>query len=215
MLSEVLAAARQSTGGNGGLSKVDTKDALQNRQVNSLLENDLEVPQPLHISLSRPLVLKTTQKDAFLTRLKQAIADSNVKAFDIQPKALAWHPNEGRTRWFLVLRLQKSPELSKLLEISNGVAGEFGQPLLFAEPNGSTSIASNGDPFHISIAWSLNTPGSNEETVRGFARKKSVHEESGIPYELLGRLSAVAIHFGEMKVRIGQDVHSVALKVRR
>ena len=42
--------------------------------------------------------------------------------------------NEDKSRWFLVLRLKQDGEdrLSKLLQIANETAAEYGQPLLYA-----------------------------------------------------------------------------------
>ena len=139
---------------------------------------------------------------------------SSIKAFDVQVKDLAWHPNEGLTRWFLVLRSHTIPELSKLLDVCNGVARDFGQPQLYAEPSDSDS-KSKDDQFHISIAWSLQAPVSKDIDTENVSRKRSVHEELGVPYELLGQVYALTINFAEVKVRIGQDVHAIALKSSR
>ena len=159
--------------------------------------------QPLHISLSRPLTLKTDQKDGFLAQLKYAIAEGNVKAFDVDAKELAWHPNETKTRCFLVLRLQASSSLSKLLDLCNGTAKAFGQPLLYE--------SSPGDHFHISIAWSLESPRSQD----GDHGVEASADVASIPYALLGQLDSLAVHFDEVKIRIGQDVHNIALKAAR
>ena len=187
--------------------------------MNSLLENDLGVALPLHISLSRPLVLKTAQKDNFLARLRQMVSDSNIKAFDTQPRDLAWHPNETRTRWFLVLRLQTSSgrELNKLLEASNGLARDFEQPVLYAEAATLGSEASD-EQFHISIGWALQRPPSMDaDAARSVRECRSSASEgaAGVPYELLGKASSLSLGFNEVKVRIGQDVHSIPLKTRR
>lgn len=190
------------------------------RTVHSLLENDLGVSLPLHISLSRPLSLKTDQKDAFLERLENTIGETSIKAFHIQPRDLAWHSNENSTRWFLVLRLQRSTEqaMNHLLEACNNVANDFGQPLLYAskDKRGKVQSASEvGEKFHISVAWSLEGPTGNE----GKGSKSSLSAVGqgvgGISDELLDRLSHLNIGFGEVKVRIGQDVHNLPLKAVR
>lgn len=182
-------------------------------EVKSLLENDLGVALPLHVSLSRPLILKTTQKEAFLDRLKQSISGRSLKTFGVKPSDLAWHPNEDKTRWFLVLRLRTSTGLHSLLNVCNDVASSFEQPLLYAE-RGGTQKSGDENPFHVSLAWSLQPPVLDKDTTKA-TRKLSVSEESGIPYELIGQLVGLPIRFSEVKVRIGQDVHSIALRPNR
>jgi len=190
----------------GDQSKAE-KDASH---VHSLLENDLGVALALHISLSRPLVLKTAQKDSYLTHLQKFITENSIKALTLQPKDLAWHPNESGSRWFLVVRLQKSAELDKLLQTCNEVAKAFKQPLLYAETD-----KPKGDEFHISIAWSLQAP-RKKGTSSKISRSDSLTEQDiGIPYSLLQRLSSLEISFAEVKVRIGQDVNLVGLKPKR
>jgi U6 snRNA phosphodiesterase len=166
---------------------------------------------PLHISLSRPLTLKTAQKTALHSRLASVIAGHNLKSFSIRPKELAWHPNESKTRWFLVIRLDASSELTTLLDIWNSVAREFDQPLLYAEDE-----ASKDDRFHISIAWALQPPVRNRDHERMSSENDmSVQEELAVPYEHIERLSSLQVHFAEVKARIGQDVDVIKLKIRR
>ena len=46
--------------------------------INSLLRSDLGTQLPLHISLSRPVVLRTEQRQTFLESYQTAIQSSNV-----------------------------------------------------------------------------------------------------------------------------------------
>ena len=197
-----------------GKELANNKTASDVSDVNSLLENDLGVPLALHISLSRPLTLKTAEKDAFIGKLKQTVNDSNIKAFDTRAKDLAWHPNESNSRWFLVLRLQESAALCNLLEMCNAVAQDFGQPLLYSDLEGSKT-RTEVSQFHISLAWSLQPPMSTSKSRESDTPHSKGVEEAGIPHELLGRVYALSINFIEVKVRIGQDVHSLPLKARR
>ena len=48
---------------------------------NSLLESGLGTPLPLHISLSRPVILLTPQRDNFLDLFKKAIERSGVRPY--------------------------------------------------------------------------------------------------------------------------------------
>jgi len=189
-------------------------DAEGEHGVCSLLHNELGVSLPLHISLSRPLVLKTEHKDGFLQRLKQAITSSGVHAFGVSPADLKWHPNEDRTRWFLVLRAtDEGGELVKLLQISNAVAGAHDQPKLYEDdapaPSsskpalGEVATTSAADKLHISIAWSLRQPPA-KSTV-------NPSESTNLP----SSIQDLDIPFADVKVRIGQDVTSMALAPRR
>ncbi|KAI0598987.1 U6 snRNA phosphodiesterase Usb1 [Biscogniauxia sp. FL1348] len=78
-------------------------------QLTSFLTSELSAPQPLHISLSRPIVLTTPQRDPFLASLSaQAVRGSRLRAFDLVPYALAWHRSPETSRTFLVLRVRST-----------------------------------------------------------------------------------------------------------
>lgn len=136
----------------------------------------------------------------------------------MQPRDLSWHSNENSTRWFLVLRLQPSPnaELRRLLEVCNALARDFKQPLLYENcVETSKPEVSEGDPFHISIGWSLQPPASKDVSKGSQRRRVSLGGDSGVPYDMLSKLSEIEIPFIDVKVRIGQDVHTIPLKSRR
>lgn len=168
--------------------------------VHSLIENDLGVPLPLHVSLSRPLTLKTAHKDTFLSTLTASVEALNIRSFPVSPNTLTWHPNEDRTRWFLVLGLQRPghDELRRLLGVCNRVARESNQALLYAEEKGPRDD-SEEEKFHVSVAWSLVERNGKVE----------------VPAKLRGRLTELKMEFEHVKVRIGQDVTSIALGKRR
>lgn len=174
------------------------KTKSEKNETYTLLENNLGVQLPLHISLSRPLALKTAQKDHFLSDLTSAIKTTSVRSFEVSPNTLTWHPNEDRTRWFLVLSLQRpeKDELRSLLEVCNNLAGEYGQPLLY---QASSKGVVRDEKFHLSLAWSLVPQEGNVE----------------IPSKSADSLKEMKIHFEEVKVRIGQDVTSIPLRKRR
>jgi U6 snRNA phosphodiesterase len=168
--------------------------------VKSLLYSELGVPLPLHISLSRPLVLRTEQRAAFLDQLKTSVQACGARAFTTRPIDVRWHPNEVGNRWFLVLGLEKTDggELPRLLAACNQVAKVFEQPLLYAEDGRDGGKAS--DKFHISIAWSLEP------------------QESGVTGNLPSLpegAKEMQIPFPEVKIRIGQDVTTIPLLAAR
>jgi hypothetical protein len=204
-------------------SKKDNTTSDQPPSVHSLLKNDLGVDLPLHVSLSRPLTLKTAHKDDFLNQLKSATTQTSVSAFSAHPVDLIWHPNEDHTRWFLVLRLKRFPgdELQRLLKSCNQLAGKFGQPLLYQSVESSAAAGTmrgrsgkagveqpTHGSFHISIAWSLQAQGSQSGSGGDW-------EELRVSEAVRERLQAVVMDFEELKVRIGQDVTSIPLRPRR
>ncbi|KAI1638805.1 hypothetical protein F4809DRAFT_659330 [Biscogniauxia mediterranea] len=78
-------------------------------ELTSFLTSDLSAPQPLHISLSRPIVLTTPQRDPFLASLtSHVVRGSRLRAFDLAPRALAWHRGPESARTFLVLRVRST-----------------------------------------------------------------------------------------------------------
>jgi hypothetical protein len=190
-----------------------------NNDVHSLLQNGLGVPLPLHISLSRPLTLKTEQRDGFFQAMKKAVSSSGVKAFTTSFEQLQWHPNEDRTRWFLVLRADNDHELMKLLRACNYVADLYNQPRLYEDDGHGTSECKKRDPtsheqesqvskkFHISIAWSL-----QEQSENGVAHASEASSDGG---ELPSSVRDLGVVFNEVKVRIGQDVTSLSLVQKR
>lgn len=181
LLSDLIANVTKTTSKNG------------DNEIHSLLENDLGVQLPLHISLSRPLTLKTANKDTFLINLTSAITTSKLHAFTVSPATLVWHSNEDSTRWFLVLSLQRPhhDELRSLLAICNQLAKDFEQPLLYE--------GADDGKFHVSVAWSLTPQEGEVRLSEGFGAK----------------LRDLLMGFREVKVRIGQDVTSISLKKRR
>ncbi|KAK0890315.1 poly(U)-specific 3'-to-5' RNA exonuclease [Friedmanniomyces endolithicus] len=184
------------------------------QELKSLLHNELGVCLPLHVSLSRPLVLqKTAHKEPFVRQLGQAIARCNARAFRAVPTSLRWHPNELGTCWFLVLQLPDNRELAQILSSCNDVAALFDQPLLYTEGVDASHAQDDKKKtncgFHISIAWSLNEPGSAGNDLPGqqswAEHPCTSHADSD------RRLAKLSIAFSEIKLRIGQDVSSITL----
>ncbi|KAE8382206.1 U6 snRNA phosphodiesterase Usb1 [Aspergillus bertholletiae] len=183
-------------------------------ELNSLLRSDLGAQLPLHISLSRPVVLRTEQRQSFLETFQSTIQDSNIRAFNATTEGLRCVSNYEKTRWFYVLRVKK-PEndgLNRLLKLSNRSLASFSQPALYeasphilnADASSSTSIqwlrCSSTDYsnfFHISLAWSLTEP--------------SPDEKDQIASIELRELSNLSVSFDCVKAKLGNNITSMPL----
>ncbi|KAK3062896.1 hypothetical protein LTS18_003136, partial [Coniosporium uncinatum] len=117
-------------------------------KLHTLVTSDTGTSLPLHISLSRPLTLHTTTKAAFLSTLQTRIHGSSVRPFEARFTGLRWEANATRTRWFLVLGVEKitgggsdvrggvvggGDELNKLLRTCNQVCAEMGLGGLYGD----------------------------------------------------------------------------------
>ncbi|KAI5296771.1 hypothetical protein KEM56_005349 [Ascosphaera pollenicola] len=196
------AAAVTSSGAQEG-------DADAVVEVRSLLYNDLGVQLPLHISLSRTLALSTESKDAFAETIKRLVCDSGIEPrFTLAVSSISWESNYEKTRWFLVLGIEKPPndELNRLLRLSNTAAQSFGKPLLYeneatAKSAKQTSTVDHTNHFHISIAWTLQEP-----SAKGKERLSAID---------LRRIKEMAIYFDCMKARIGNNVVTLPFSTRK
>ncbi|POS71502.1 hypothetical protein DHEL01_v210101 [Diaporthe helianthi] len=172
------------------------------------LTSELGAPLPLHVSLSRPFVLRTHDKDTFLHHLIRDTARCNVAPFALVCSDLAWHRSPDSERSFLVLRVHGpggcNDELSALLCTYNRLVASYGQPELYTT-GGPRRDGSNlpSDAFHVSIAWSFTapTPELNQKTAEVFSRpgfRDAILSQIGIPVD-------------GVKVKIGNLVNNVAL----
>jgi hypothetical protein len=166
--------------------------------------------QPLHISLSAPLVLHTDQKQLFEKDITTRISRSHVKPFTVHVAGLDWVANHDKTRFFLVLKLGKpaNNELNKLLSSCNATAQHFGVPMLYADhPNRTIDDSSEvkprqeamdrSDAFHISIAWTLEEP--DRQAREQLADLDRTH------------LQQLEVSFSLVKLKIGNVVNDISL----
>ncbi|KAJ6096975.1 hypothetical protein N7486_007721 [Penicillium sp. IBT 16267x] len=166
--------------------------------IQSLLHSDLGAQLPLHISLSRPVILRTEQRSSFAGLLQERIEESRIAPFALKPNNLKWVSNFERTRWFLVLSVVK-PEhdsLNGLLRLSNNALAQFDQPPLYAS-HGTPHNQDFSDYFHISLAWALKEP--------------SQEEKNRVAATDLKPLQDLWVRFDSVKVKIGNNVASIPL----
>ncbi|KAF2154768.1 hypothetical protein K461DRAFT_319288 [Myriangium duriaei CBS 260.36] len=177
------------------------------------------VPQPLHISLSAPLILRTETKDDFrasviagISRAAKSLPEVTAAGkVIVVPAGLGWHPNAERTRGFLVFPLQVGAQddgraLGKLLGACNDVAARFGCNRLYATSSVGDGAVKDAhevaeDKFHISIAWALDPEMFPAGPVRVPVSVRRAET----------RLKEIRIDFHDIKVKIGKDVVSVPL----
>ncbi|KAF3764684.1 hypothetical protein M406DRAFT_27966, partial [Cryphonectria parasitica EP155] len=211
------------------LTTTTTNNNNAGLELTTFLTSDLGAPLPLHVSLSRPFVLRTSEREPFLATLERDIAASGVRAFVLVPDGLAWFRSAEGGRSFLVLRrrTKKNYQLSTLLGKCNDLVAAYGQPRLYArsgndDDDGTTAASREGggvqavgggeeddaagsvdDAFHVSIAWSFAVPTADirEQTAAVFARKEF---QEGI-------MRAIRIPVNGVKVKIGNVVTDIAL----
>ncbi|KAJ5404267.1 hypothetical protein N7509_004138 [Penicillium cosmopolitanum] len=196
-------------------AKVSDDDSAST--VHSLLHSDLGAQLPLHISLSRPVILRTEQRASFTEAFSEGVRSSGISPFNVYPETLKWVSNYEKTRWFLVLRVSKpkADNLNRLLGLCNSTLHRFGQPPLYARADPMSERSPDSGPapgsaqtddgdfsgcFHISIAWCLNAPDSTE-----LERVNDVK---------LDKAQAIDVPFPCVKAKIGNYVESFELPVR-
>lgn len=202
--------------------------------VSSLLDSDLGAPLPLHISLSRPFVLRTEEKDGFLADCLREIRGAD---FALRVDGLRWFRSPDSGRSFLVLRVLSSrgekdakrgrnPELASLLETCNELVAEVGQPRLYSKvvergstDGGGQEAKSDGeeggrsrntsrrlvdDAFHVSIAWSFAEPTAKIQECTAAVFARSDFQRDVV--------QGITIPAAEVKVKIGNVVTTIALE---
>ena len=195
-------------------------DLDQTIKLSTFLTSDLGAALPLHVSLSRPFVLRTEEKDVFLEQLRESVRGCGVAPFELRCAELAWHRSPDSNRSFLVLRVRSSSattttnnepdnekvsqnrELTTLLDRCNKLVASYGQPTLYQQKS-ETEGGSTRDAFHISIAWSFAEPTAElkERTAAVFARDG-----------LQDAVREIPVVVDAIKVKIGNVVTNIPLK---
>ncbi|MCJ1404897.1 poly(U)-specific 3'-to-5' RNA exonuclease [Xylographa trunciseda] len=207
------------------IQKIDGEVFHGHAKLQSLLQSELGAELPLHISLSRSLMLSADERQPFVDTFKRFLDKSTTRPFDVQVSGLQWVANYEKTRCFLVLQLARPAEntLNALLWASNESAKAFSKPTIYikpeieaaevrqrgrgmrgSQPDGRSRAVNriNGTPdctscFHISIAWS-HTMLSND--IR-----------AGISSTYSADIKELPISVKAVKVKIGNTVTSLLL----
>ncbi|EFX04214.1 hypothetical protein CMQ_1142 [Grosmannia clavigera kw1407] len=192
--------------------------------VHSLLTSDLGVPLPLHISLSRPFVLRTAQKPTFLDSLIASVSSSRVVPSYVGFNGLDWYRSPDSARAFLVLRVAVTDKaavadvsksrgrghnhpLVSLLARCNSQVASVGQPTLYGQ---STASESDEDDtvafaFHVSVAWTL------ADDIHAWV--KLTEQAYGTWQQNQRKESKEPLHFNvdSVKIKIGNIVSDIPL----
>jgi hypothetical protein len=184
--------------------------------VHSLLQTPLQVPLPLHISLSAPLVLRTENKDSFLDTITEGLTSvirSLRHPITVRPASLSWHANEDKSRYFLVLRVQDAQKssstsaltlLNQLLLASNKAAAQYNQPQLYTKLKRQAGTSDFSPYFHISIAWSL--PSADRDL-----QDDNLKLQPAVDAILEQLCEDLIASFDAVKIRIGQTVTALPI----
>lgn len=107
------------------LHSIVTRAMSHRPQLKSLLYTEFGNMAALHVSLSRPLVLWTREKEDFLSKFTDAVhglqyptavhvANISLPPFELSVEDIECFVNHESTRKFLVLRLKMSPQVAPL-----------------------------------------------------------------------------------------------------
>lgn len=186
-------------------------------ELTSLLDSDLSVPLPLHISLSRSLSIPTAQREKVYEHVFQAVNDGAVKAFDVRlDVGLVWAANYDGSRYFLAAKTGPvdtsnsgdGNELNRLLWICNRTVVDMGYDALYVQDDQAQQEIDRSDHFHFSLGWSL---------------KKDV-QSKGIDQDILNEVwqSSVADELRDLKIcvtevllKIGNAINPIKLAKNR
>ncbi|KAH8906109.1 hypothetical protein BR93DRAFT_729025 [Coniochaeta sp. PMI_546] len=201
----------------------ELKDVVE---LTDFLTSDLGAPLPLHVSLSRPFVLSTAEKDEFLEQVTDKIRSARIAPFMLNCQGgVEWHRTAESNRSFLVLRVRSplerrrssslrdereekageknaprnhNPELTAILGRCNAAVAAYGQPRLYQWADD----ARIGDAFHVSIAWSFAEPDQG-------LRKKT--EEVFADAEFRDAIRQTEFEVDGVKAKVGNVVNHIPL----
>ncbi|MCJ1395094.1 poly(U)-specific 3'-to-5' RNA exonuclease [Xylographa bjoerkii] len=207
------------------INKINNEVFDGDTKLQSLLQSELGTELPLHISLSRSVMLLTDERQPFVDTLKHFLDKSTPRPFEVHVSGLQWVANYEKTRCFLVLPLVRPAEntLNTLLWASNETAKAFGKPTIYVKlemeseeaqqrgrgmrgsrPRGRSRVMSRINDiqdctpsFHVSIAWT-HGPLSNDIG-------------AGISSTFTADIKGLSVSVKAVKVKIGNTVTSLPL----
>ncbi|KAL2009583.1 hypothetical protein VTN00DRAFT_5390 [Thermoascus crustaceus] len=223
ILNDILSQAR---------GQLEEKEKEKEMKIHTLLYSDLGAQLPLHISLSRPVVLVTEQRQPFSELFRDAVLDSGVNPFDVTLVGLDWVSNYEKTRWFLVLRVQR-PEndgLNRLLKVSNQSLAVFGQPPLYETLSQQSLPESRGRSKKGTLPRDKKgadkTAKASEQPAVDYSHcfhisiawslnEPSPEDRERVANVDLSALRGFRVHFSSVKAKIGNNVLNLALPTKK
>ncbi|MBW0503399.1 hypothetical protein O181_043114 [Austropuccinia psidii MF-1] len=193
ILNAIIAKLNQIPDSKTWYSLIDDNLAAQDKKKTEI---------SLHLSLTRPIYLKTNERREFHEQLKKAIMD--VELFEIYFANCATLSNDEHTRGFLVLEVGNGHFLlMNLLERVNSILDQFCLPKYYEFPR-----------FHISFGWCLMNPSEKS--------KNDIPSSSGfIPEKVLQTINdditmndirKTSWEVNDVNLTIGKTTHKICLK---
>ncbi|OAG08965.1 uncharacterized protein CC84DRAFT_1194948 [Paraphaeosphaeria sporulosa] len=210
------------------------KKPLSIPEIHPSLLSELGTPIPLHVSLSRTLQIKTDDRDQFLETLNKSLHRAAVRPFDVRFTVLKWVPNYDRTRWFLILGIERpaQDELNRLLHACNDAAKESGHPPLYVGGKGDGPMENDGT-IDIYIAnkrkKSVQDEDTKEKAKSTIDRTQNYHvsiawtlTQPDLEWITLAQdvdvstfIESPQTPFEVVKAKIGNNVHNIELDPRK
>ncbi|KAK9469095.1 U6 snRNA phosphodiesterase Usb1 [Lipomyces arxii] len=165
----------------------------------SLVFSPRKAPLPLHLSLSPPIMLKTSDRKSFFNNLEDILHAKSqftiVFRVDETGKVV-WVTNPENTRDFFVLVVQTSPEIDGVIAAVSSVSKNLSYPVLLAD-----------HVPHVSLAWRLHSDNHDQpRPAKRFRTDTKSQSETTEQFVIL---------VDTIKVKIGRSIHRILLSRRR
>jgi hypothetical protein len=190
------------------------------------------------------LQIKTDDREWFLEKLTASLRKGvPLSPFHIQFSKLNWVPNFDRTRWFLILGIEKPPndELNKLLRACNFAAEECGHPGLYTGGAGDGPMEQEQDDADERPPKRRRKSSAKGETAEGETENPDMNNSASVDFtdkfhvsiawnliepdpawtdvvlnmDVSDLVKPPVAPFEAVKVRIGNTVHSIPLGVKK